>query len=212
MSDTQDQLGARQSYRIWELPDLVEPMVPEPVEAQVDETARNQIYEKARQDGYLAGFEAGYAEARTQVENESRARLEPIRELLAALDQQLGSVDADTVTEMARLAAVVAEQLVRTELALRPELIVEVVRDLIAHLPKGYPEVQVALHPEDATTLANWLRRQGEPEFRHCVLIEDEALARGDCRLTTSDSLIDAPLRSQIESIVGVSLTEALTP
>ena len=99
----------------------------------------------------------------------------------------------------------VARQLVRRELATKPDEIVAVVRDAITALPIASANVLVHLHPEDATLVRNALSMSDEPEHEYRI-VEDPVQARGGCRVLTKNSQIDASMERRLTAVIAKML------
>ncbi|MCB1693097.1 MAG: hypothetical protein KDI19_10045 [Pseudomonadales bacterium] len=191
---------ASAAYRLWQAPELLDVMGTADHEKE-DKAAM----ETAFQEAYQKGFEAGRADGLSRAERETGDSVASIARLLDAMRAMQTDIDNDTVAELAQLAALVARQVIQTELVLNPDLITSVVRHVIDQLPPGYRRLRITLNPEDLRTMERFLERDEDSDARW-ILAEDEGLQRGDCRISTDDSLIDAGLRSHVESIIEASI------
>lgn len=160
------------------------------VTAKQIEGIQNQAYD----EGFSQGHHEGMAEAKRQ--------LEPI---LSSLAEPLADFDETVMEELATLIKVVAQQLVRRELATKPDEIVAVVRDAITALPIASANVSVHLHPEDAMLVRNALSIGDEPEHDYRI-VEDPTQGRGGCRVLTENSEIDASMERRLTAVVAKML------
>jgi flagellar assembly protein FliH len=94
-------------------------------------------------------------------------------------------------------------QLVRREIKTEPEQIVSVVREAMEVLPAASRDVRIFLHPEDAEILKKTL---STTDNNYWKLLEDPILARGDCRVHTETSSIDATVEYRLASVVAQML------
>jgi flagellar assembly protein FliH len=100
------------------------------------------------------------------------------------------------------LAAAIAGRLVRAELARRPELTVEWIREAL-QLAAGAGEIALRLHPSDAQTL----ERQAEQlaavfaPAASVRIVADDSITPGGCRLVTEFGAVDAQLEAQLDRV-----------
>lgn len=152
------------------------------------------------------GHAAGLAAAKKEVDQRNAALAEQARTLEAALNalaRPLAQVDDAIHEQIALLAVNVARSLVRRELRIDPTQVIGIVRDTVALLPAATRGVRVALHPEDATLVRGRLSVSGpEPAW---TVVDDAALARGDCRVYTEYAQIDARIETRLkEALVAL--------
>ena len=89
----------------------------------------------------------------------------------------------------------------RRELKTDPTQIIGIIRDALAALPVAAREVRVHLHPEDAAVVREHLAPTISE--RAWTIIEDPVMARGGCRITSTNSRIDARLESRLSAILS---------
>jgi flagellar assembly protein FliH len=156
-----------------------------------------QIQEQARNEAYAAGFQQGLDEAHQEMQTRA-AQLETILRALAEPSEQL---DEQVEQELATLAMVVARQLVRREIRTDPGQIIAVVREAMAILPSAARDIELRLHPEDASLVREVLRlSEGERPWK---IVEDPVLTRGGCRLVSDVAQVDASLESRLNAVVA---------
>jgi flagellar assembly protein FliH len=190
------------AYERWELPPVgesalrrvkEEPASPLPTIADLETIER-----QAREEGFNAGLAEGRATARRELLSQT-GRLEA---LYAAAARPLAELDDEVARELAWLATVVAERVLGVEMSLAPEKILDVVRQAVQVLPAAERHVRVVLHPDDAALVRDH-RNTSEESWQ---IIEDRMLDRGDCRLESEHSRIDARLRSRLATVVDAVL------
>lgn len=154
--------------------------------AQQLTTARQGGYQDGYRDGMAAleGFKQGFA---TQITAQLGRLVESHGAQLDGLQQQL----AQAVTQC---ALTLAREVVRSELALRPEAVVAVAQEAIDTLLLTARHVTVRVHPDDQPLVA-----QGAGEVlqaRGARLIGDASVVRGGC-------LVDSDIASVDGSVVN---------
>ncbi len=169
-----------------------------------------QLREEQRR--LLAAAEAqGRAAGLAAAQKEIDARLKTIEEngrgVLAALNalaRPLAQVDDLVHEQIAMLALELARGLLRRELRTNPSQVIGMVRETVAMLPASTRGVRVALHPEDAALLREKLVVSGpEPAWS---IVDDPALARGDCRVYTDYAHIDARIATRLNEALAAML------
>ena len=191
------------NYQRWDVP-LVEDVSGAVANAKDDkgpglmtaeqiERIQNQAYKEAYEAGFAKGMEAGKNEI---VRN---ARL--LDDLLQSLSHPFERLDDDVVQQIVSLSVAISRQLVRRELKIDALQIVGVVQEALAVLPVGSREVKVCLHPEDVQVMREAFDRV-EAE-RSWELTADPRLSRGDCRILTDTSRIDATLEKRLAAIAS---------
>lgn len=170
--------------------------------ASVRDEAYKEGYESGMADGRNRGQELAQKEAQEQnlvLQKRMQTQFETI---LETLKNPLTKREEEAEEALAELAIVIAKHLVRRELHLDPGEVVAVVRDAISLLPITRQTVQIRLHPEDATFVKK-VFVMDERANREWQIAEDPSLKRGDAKITTEDSTIDASLDSRVASIVA---------
>ncbi|HTQ36794.1 MAG TPA: flagellar assembly protein FliH [Steroidobacteraceae bacterium] len=169
-----------------------------------------QLREEQRRilaEAEAAGRAAGLAAAQKEIEarrRELEARARSLQVALDALARPLAQVDDQVHEQIALLAVQLARGLVRRELRTEPSQVIGIVRDTVALLPASTQGVRVALHPEDAALVRERLAVDGpEPAWS---IIDDPALARGDCRIYTDYAQIDARIDTRLKEALAALL------
>lgn len=162
--------------------------------------ALEALQEAARQEGFEQGYADGLASGKEAVEAQIRA----CQALLDHLTRPLDELDTQVEQELLALAVAIARQLVRRELRTAPDEIVGVVKEALALLPSNAAEVKVELHPEDAALVRRALPEgEGEKLWR---VVENPALTRGGCRVSTATGRIDASVEKRLNQVIAAAL------
>jgi flagellar assembly protein FliH len=189
---------ATADFRRWELPDVAG-RSPAAAKAPAQPTVRElaELEQQAREEGYAAGHAEGTAAAQQQL----RQRMAELDALYDAAARPLQALDEQTGQELAQLAMIVAQRVIAHELELSPALVIQAVRQAATVLPAATRELRVHLHPADLALL----RESGAAET-HWQLLADAALARGDCRLESERSRLDARLETRLAAMIDAVL------
>jgi flagellar assembly protein FliH len=193
------------AFERWELPAVGAAARPHSEELSIEavpDLLSAEKLEEIRQAAYHEGFEQGRHEGLQSGQQESQARAQRLSQILTALAEPLREVDEQVEQELIALAIAIARQLIRRELKLDPGEIVAVVRESLAVLPSHAQRVQVFLHPEDAAVIREKLAIH-ENDERAWRLVEDPALTRGGCKVTSDHSRIDATVEKRMAAAIA---------
>ena len=195
---------AAADFQRWEWPsmDATAAAAPTAVEQPTVQDLQ-AIEQQAREEGRAAGLAEGLAVAEQQL----RQRMAQLDALYVATTHPLLAFDEQTADELARLAMVVARRVVAHELQLNPELIARAVREAADALPAATRELRVYLHPDDLA-----LVRALDVAERDWQLLADPSLARGDCRMESERSRLDARVETRLAAVIDAVLGEAIRP
>lgn len=151
--------------------------------------ARMAGYQDGYRDGLVAldAFKQGYA---SQVTAQLGALSAAYAGELDVLQQQLAQA-------VAVAAAQVARQVVRSELATRPDLVTAVAQEAIDTLLMSARHITLRVHPDDHALVA--LGTGEALAARGARLVADATLARGGCAVESDIGVIDATLQTRWE-------------
>lgn len=157
--------------------------------------------QEVQQAAHDEAFEQGYQEGLKAGQQEVAARVAKLDALLQAQAKPLDDVDAEVEKQIVELALKIVAQLFRRELKSDPGHIVGVVREAVGLLPVASREVQVFLHPDDATLVRDALTVSDNE--RAWSIVEDPLISRGGCRVSTDTSQIDASNETRLQSLIA---------
>ncbi|MDL2336351.1 MAG: flagellar assembly protein FliH [Pseudomonadota bacterium] len=143
--------------------------------------ARQSGYQDGYRDGLSAldGFKQTFA---SQITAQLGRLMESHAAQLDGLQQQLAQAVAVCATSMAR-------QVVRSELAVRPELVAAVAQEAVETLLLSARHITLRVHPDDQPLVV-----QGAAEVLHARgarVIGDPSIARGGCRVDSDIASVD---------------------
>lgn len=204
-----------QEYTLWQMPQVI---AVEPADAVESGTSsvltvgqlskvQEQAFKEARNAGHAQGYKEGSEQAQrehAQKLQEQTARIQQFDKILHTLRVPLEQLDEQVEQELATLAVALARQIIRRELKLDPGEIVAVAREAIAALPTVSQPPKIYLHPEDAAFIRQVFSLSSEQE--HWKLIDDPVLTRGDCRVLTENSRIDATVETRLAAVIAQAL------
>lgn len=186
-------------YQRWELPSFDHHQQREmlaqklPTAAEI-EAIQQQAHAEGYQLGHEEGFQTGYAEGSKKAADE----VQRLHTLVSALTEQ---VDDQVAQQLLDLSLELARQMLHQTLAVKPEMVLDVVREAIGLLPHFTPGAHVLLHPDDAVLVRE---RMGE-QLTHSgwKIFEDARIQRGGARIETANSQIDATLDTRWKRVIA---------
>ena len=146
----------------------------------------------ARQAGYHDGYRDGLVALEGFKQSFTQQNTAQIGALLVAFDEQLQSLDGEMAQALARTALLLAQQVLRSEVQQRPELVAEVARQAINTVMHSARQVTVHVHPLDLPLVS-----QGAQETlsaRGARLRPDSAINRGGVLVHSDVGTVDARL------------------
>jgi flagellar assembly protein FliH len=151
--------------------------------------------EDIQRQAHDEGYQAGYAEGAKKAALETQR----LAALVSSMEQALKEVDQQVAQGLLDLSLELAQQMVHQALAVKPELLLAVVRDAIGSLPHFNPGAHIVLHPEDAKIVREHMGEQ----LAHSgwKIFEDAQVTRGGARIETNNSQIDATIENRWQRI-----------
>ena len=176
-----------------DLPQIALPSVEE-LEA-MREAARQDGYAQGLEEGRAAGHAEGYADGARQGKQQAEHELEQLRSIAATFSDAVNAADETIAADVLELALRLARGMVRTAFDVRPELILDVVRDAIDRLPALQQPAVMTLNPEDAVLVREGMAEElAKGGWR---VVEDSHVARGGCKVETASNQIDAQAQAR---------------
>ena len=170
-----------------------------PPTANEMQALHKDAYDEGFNMGRKEGRSQGYKEGREQVELESQELFQRLGDIFKSLADPVSLLDDEIEYSIAELTLSIARQLVRREIKTEPGEIVAVVREAVKALPLSARKPTIYLHPEDIQLVRNALSvGEDEKSYR---FEEDLLLTRGDCRVETESSNIDASIEARLSAI-----------
>ncbi len=144
--------------------------------------ARTQGYQDGYRDGLVAleNFKQSFA---SQVSSQ-------VAQVVHALDTELGQLEQQMASSLARVATELARQVVRSELSVRPALVAQVARDAVHAVLASARQISVLVHPDDHALVAAGC--EDALLARGARLVAQATVARGGCRVESDAGTVDA--------------------
>ncbi len=172
-----------------------------PPTANEMQSLHKDAYDEGFNMGRKEGRDKGHKEGALQAKAESQELFNKLEALFKSLGSPISQLDDELESSIAALTLAIARQLVRREIKIEPGEIVAVVREAVKALPISARSPTIFLHPEDIQLVRNALSLgDDEKSYR---LEEDLLLIRGDCRVETESSYIDASIEARLSAVAA---------
>jgi flagellar assembly protein FliH len=168
-----------------------------------------RIVAGANKDADSIRREAAEAGCHAAMQGVEKVIAEKTTSAVEALQQAAANIEASRQEWLSRweagavkLAAAIAEKVVRRELSRQPDIPLGLVREAL-ELASGSPGLQLHLHPEDYQTLGGQVQAMMDAmsAFGDAEVTPDEEITRGGCRVETRFGSIDNQIESQLRRI-----------
>lgn len=162
------------------------------------EQEQTQGFLRGYDDGLVAGRFEGFAAGEAAGSAEGRQAANQLLSLAANLDQALTEVSQDIADEILALALEVSRQMLRQTIAVKPDVVLSVIRDALTHLPHHHAAIY--LNPEDAALV----RRYAGDQFAHAghQIHEDPRLKRNDVIIEANGAQVDATIETRWRRVI----------
>ncbi|PAS98549.1 MAG: hypothetical protein BSR46_12085 [Candidatus Dactylopiibacterium carminicum] len=156
-----------------------------------------RIQSEAHREGYALGYEEGSARGRMEAAE--------LHQLLQSMDDAMERLDQEIAEEVQVLAIEIARQVLRETLALRPDVVLGVVREALSQLPQKGAVIHV--NPEDLELMRRFVAEHYEA-VEHRV-VEDATVERGGCLIESAGGQIDAQIQTRWRRVVETLTRDA---
>lgn len=160
----------------------------------------------ARQAGYQDGYRDGLVALENFKQSFAQQATAQIGQLLVSFDQQLQQLDEQIARAVADSAVQLARQVLRAELAVRPELVATVAAEAVGAVMLSARHIAVQVHPLDLPLVAEGAeealaargaRLSAHPEIERGGVLVQSDVGAVDARIATRWAQAAAALGSQ---------------
>lgn len=158
-------------------------------------------FEAAKKAGYQQGLKEGREEAKKELDHQVGSTLAPLSPLVSRFEEAIALLDSTISNELVELALAIGCQLARDRLDEEPELMLEIVRELLYMEPSIHSKPRLWLHPDDLSLVQQHLG--DEFEAASWKLQPDKNMSRGGCKLTSDNEECDATWETRCQAILA---------
>jgi flagellar assembly protein FliH len=201
-------------------PEPQEPALPDPEQLRLEiEALRESARQLGHADGYREGheqglkagneeglkhgeqqgFDAGFTAGHTAGMKQAEAELAQLRTVANQATESMARLEADIGQSLMRLALRIAEQVLHTTLRTEPQVITDLVRDILNSDHHNDTLLTLRVHPSDHALINTYL--ESSPTTGQWRLLADPGLKPGDCVAETPLGSIDATLDTRWERV-----------
>ena len=185
------------SFESWSFGDVSGPRAPGAPRAEPEppaDPAEQQAHalRAARQSGYQEGYRDGLVALEGFKQSFASQTTAQVGALVRSVGEQLDALQQELARALATTAAALARQVLRSELAMRPEAVTAVAEQAIAALLPSARHVVLRVHPDDHALIA--AHSADAIAARGARLVSDPLIARGGCRIESDIGLVDATI------------------
>ena len=196
------------SYTSWQVPSIdaesgkifrqpVEEEEPV-IEEKSEELITAEEIQLIKDQAYTEGFENGRRDGLQSAEQEIDQKILLLKRMMTELTNPIQQCGDETKQELLELSFAIARQIVRRELKQDPTQLIAIIRDSLNLLPVGSKNIQILLHPDDASIIREVLSINKDSQDSRWQLLEEPSMERGGCFLKTENSNVDASIDRQI--------------
>ena len=149
----------------------------------------------ARTQGYQDGYRDGLVALESFKQSFASQTSHQIGQVVASLDTELGALEQQLASSVARIATELARQVVRSELSMRPALVAQVAREAVNAVLMSARQITVMLNPDDHALVAGGCEEA--LSARGARLLSQPSIARGGCRVESDAGVIDARIHAR---------------
>lgn len=153
------------------------------------------LVDEARQEGYQEGYRDGMSALESLRQSFVSQASSEIGSLVSSFDRQFEELESTMAQAVARSAVLLARQVLRMELASRPELVTKLAEQAVQAVQTSARHVVVHVHPDDLPFVA-----AGASEIlqaRGARVQADLGISRGGCAVHSDADTVDATLETR---------------
>lgn len=167
------------------------------------EEGKLQGLSEGHQEGLKQGVEEGLQEGQVRID----AQTLHWQQLVSRLHKPLEKLDEHVEVQLITLATQLAEQMVRCEVTVNPQVVLQALKQGVEALPVSEQHIIICLNPEDLHFVQDAFSEK-ECEKRGWDLRAEPALLRGDCQIQTQTSSVDYAFSTRITQVLKHFLKE----
>lgn len=172
------------------------------VSARDAATQAAQDLQQARQQGYQDGYRDGLVALESFKQSFAAQTTAQVATLVGSLGGEIDALHQSLADALVDTAVRLARQVVRSELATRPDLVAEVAREAVEGLVRSSQHVTLALHPDDEALVAGSSAAEALAA-RGGRVVADAGVARGGCVVSSELGAVDASIATRWQRAVA---------
>ncbi len=165
---------------------------------------KTEAYEKGFKQGEKEGFKSGYQKGLKKAEEYGETLKTVVESFRQKIDDEVKEFEAQLI----QLATEIARIVINYELDLNPELINNIVEDLLTDLGNNHQELVIKVHP----AMIHYLEKEEimrKLQIDNLEFISDNSLQKGDCVVETNFGGKEGIIEEKLELLTQKLYKEA---
>ncbi|MBY6185930.1 flagellar assembly protein H [Marinobacter hydrocarbonoclasticus] len=158
-----------------------------------------QGLDAGRQQGFASGRQEGLNHATEQAREELSQVLVPVQALKGVLEEGYQSQVRQQRDLILELVQRVSQQVIRCELTLQPQQVLNLVEETLRALPDGQNALKIHLEP----AACERLKELAPERIQEWTLVPDPAISAGGCRIVSENLDADASVESRLDACMS---------
>ncbi|MDD2400839.1 MAG: FliH/SctL family protein [Clostridia bacterium] len=171
------------------------------------EESKREI-EEIKGKSYIEGMNSGYKDGTRKAEEELSSLVQTTNVMLAELVKVKEDYLKNNDEDILELVLLISEKIVRTVVETKPEVICEVVKNVLKRL-KGSECITLKVNPIHVPYLDDYGEQGSEFDKNKITIEEDSGLKPGECVIMTKNGYIEAIIDEQL-TILKKALKEEI--
>lgn len=168
-----------------------------------------RIHEEAHRAGYQEGYEEGIRAGEQSSRETASAEMERFRKLTEGMQKALDELDQQVAEQLLALSIEIAAQVIRSNISVKSDLLLPVIREAISALPLQHTQLNLRLNPGDAALIRPLLGEQLAQSGAQ--IIEDGEISPGGCMVRAGSSEVDASIETRWKRVIEALGAEPTT-
>ena len=176
-------------------PVVAEPEVSEPKVVLPTAEELERLHQEAWQEGYQLGMEEGRKAGLAAGQEDIDRQLRLMQTMASTLEGAQLRQDQEVAREILELSLVMARQVLRSALAVKPEVFLDAIGEALKTLPSLNGHHKIITHPDSAELVRNWLAHEhGHLSWK---VMEDDQMEPGSFRFEGTNNELDGNIRDR---------------
>jgi len=164
---------------------------------------------QGHEEGLQAGFQAGLQQGLQEGQETARQHVQQLQHLAQTCAHALNTLEHEVGHALVSLATSIAERVLHSTLAVHPEKILDIVRDIVQMHGDSDAVLTLRVHPHDHDLVQHYLDQ--DSALKRWRLLADDTLQAGGCQAETALGAVDATLQTRWRKVLGSLGIDAMT-
>ena len=167
---------------------------------EIKEQAEKEGYDSGYQKGYDEGHKKGIEDGRNKVNDELEKKMQELNEILNEVESHFEEELERLPIEVINLSLDIASRILRKEIHVEPELINNIIFDILEEIGAAHEEIVIKVSPEMVDYI-NTVKIEKFLGQQSAEIVADSSLNEGDCVIETEFGGKDATIENKLDLI-----------